>query len=282
MINLYKLSPYHITTLANLENILYRGLLASKNTLKQEGVIFQDLGELEEKNPSIALTIYKITKQTDLIVVTYKIREIDLRNFVRLYLFVARDRMNNFVIPKFLYTVARRCKNFCILLFKSLQEIIEWTHKEGSEYLLIYGHPHRKNPTGFADLDSMINYFHMNLPGVDGLKEWLKYTIESYDELALPLDYFVAFREPDHLDRYLAYLLASELLIRDKLPITLLSKILVLIRDESEIEDLKRLKRIEKFLKLTRSHIQLKTYGYERELWEELYFSVWPLDILLR
>lgn len=80
----------------------------------------------------------------------------------------------------------------------------------------------------------------------------------------------------------LAYLLASELLIRDKLPITLLSKILVLIRDESEIEDLKRLKRIEKFLKLTRSHIQLKTYGYERELWEELYFSVWPLDILLR
>ncbi len=220
------IKPYHVTYLYNLERIFDIGALLSKNLLVSRGLDFKDLGELEEEKGIIYLRIFKYRYKNNKRTFSMEKRKCDLREFVRFYLFTFQiETINKPIVPKFFYKVlSYYFQNVAIMVFKELKEIMEWSKRENKECLITFGHPNRNDPAVFEDLNSLLNYLRFPIPGIDGLREWLKIIIGGI-ELDLPKHYL---SELDvSREYYLLQTLSSELMIKNYVPLTLLYAVIL-------------------------------------------------------
>lgn len=241
--------PYHVTCLDNLVGILKEGALFSKEQLEKKGLSFEDLGWLEEEKGVIKLSKFKFRKEKDNKISFHrKDIEIDLRKYVRLYLFVLKVWNLNPIVPKFLFNVLqKRNQPIAVVIFKKLKKIVKWAGNTGHEYFLIYGHPNRKNPVAFEDLESLLNYLDFHFPGIDGLREWLKVILGcNMSELELHGNYYrfpyvrYGISEKKVVEPYLSQILSSELIIKDEIPLNLLHTIVLLLDENDDIKQIKK------------------------------------------
>lgn len=276
MLALEALKPFHVTTIRNLINILSWGYLYSKSILLSKKIRFDDPGELEDKRKPL-IRVYKIEKHGDNFQVTSEFKELQLNEFVRLYLFVVKDARGEIFIPKFLHILSNNFVAIAILIFDEIIKVIEWARENNLDYYVILGHPYSKYPTAFTNLESLINYLYLDTPGIDALKEWLKFALNLIEDSQLPKDYFVGMRshEAKQLDYYLNQLLASELIVRNCLTVNLLKKIIVV----SDKYPKRSIERIRKLLRPYRGKVELifqpKLSVLGHNPYVELYRSVW-------
>lgn len=223
--------PYHVTYLYNLERIFNVGALFSKNLLSIKGLDFKDLSRLEDEKSIIDLRIFKLRHKNDKTTFSVKKRRCDLREFVRFYLYTLRI-MDRYLIPKFYRKVlSDRFQQIAVMVFKELREIIEWSKRENKECLITIGHPNRNNPAAFEDLDSLLYYLRFPIPGIDGLREWIK-RIVGEKELDLPMHYS---SELDiSKEYYLLQTLSSELMIKDEVPLSLLYAVILPYKEHTK------------------------------------------------
>ena len=227
--------PYHFTTLENLYRILEMGKLLSKNSLIQNGIDFYDVGDLEDDEYQIDRTVGRKFKIFDVnafidesagrIEFKYRSKVLSLRDYVRLYLFTVRIKDSPLLVPRFLFLKIRNLSSIAILFFVNAIELTNYLENIGAEYYIIYGHPHRKNPSAFKSIDGFVKYLASDLPGVDTLREWLKVDTAYENILSMDLElrseffnrYTVESLSGTSLKPCLSQLLASELIVREEL-----------------------------------------------------------------
>ena len=142
---LLNISPYHLTHFENLPKILYWNRIFSKNKLGEYGIEFFDLGWLEEEKPEITMRLYRIIEYEEGYSVNSEIINIDLRDYVRFYLFMIRDVKGQIVLPKYAYSNLQS-PTICVLFFIKLKDMLRYlSEKYGKDsYIIVLGHPNRK------------------------------------------------------------------------------------------------------------------------------------------
>ena len=249
---LSKTNPYHFTTLENLESILKKGKLLSKNSLMQNGINFYDIGDLEEDEYEINGEIgrrFKIfdidafgDENTGRIEFKYCSKVLSLKDYVRLYLFMIKLESSPLLVPRFLFLKILKWNEIVILLFVDTLKLVNYLESKGVEYYIIYGHPHRKNPSAFSSLDSFVKYLALDLPGIDTLKEWLK--VGKRDILNMDLElrseffsrYTIKTSSGTSVKPCLSQLLASELIIKDELDLKETLKTIVVFGKDTDLK----------------------------------------------
>ncbi len=278
---LSKTYPYHFTTLENLYRILEKGKLLSKNSLIQNEINFYDVGDLEDDEYQIEGTVGRkfkifdvnafIDESTGRIEFKYRFKVLSLRDYVRLYLFIVRIRDSPLLVPRFLFLKIRNLSSIAILFFVNAIELTNYLKNIGAKYYIIYGHPHRKNPSAFKSINSFVKYLVSDLPGVDTLREWLKVDTAYENILSMDLElrseffnkYTVESLGGTSLKPCLSQLLASELIVREELDLKgTLRSIMIFGKDPH----LKR--RVEELCSRNNINSEIKYYDIDRLKYE--------------
>jgi len=219
------LRPFHVTVLENLIEILKRRGILSKRKLQEKNMKYIDLGEYPGKTESKRYIFYDFKFKDNR--VEYSFRDassIDLDEYVRFFIFIARNRL-----PKFVNRIWGKIqsgeisskKALVFILLKKLKNIV---NKVKSRYLIVYG-PGAGYGQLFNDIEDFTIY--VSIPSPDPLKPALRKLIVG--------------KEAGISREYYNKILASEFCIKDECPLSLVNCIYIFVLKDNYDQVLKEL-----------------------------------------